>query len=93
MADQNENLENRMNWSTGPLNWNGFNLRNFMYHSTPIQYRPLPTASPNMSKINPPGYVSFHVSLDFSNSSDFHQLRFDAMMSQLAERLARIKLE
>lgn len=93
MADQNENPENRMDWSTGSLDWDGYNFRNFIFHSTPIQYRPLPTASPNMSRINRPGYVSFHVSLDFSNLSDFHQLSFDAMMSQLAERFARIKLE
>lgn len=46
----------RMEWASGELTEDGSvsNLNKPITHSTPIKYRPLPTASPNLSKIHTP---------------------------------------
>lgn len=45
-----------MEWSSGRFEENGISWCkiNFINHSTPKRYRPLPTASPNLSRIEPP---------------------------------------
>lgn len=92
MSDQSKNAREGMEWSTGPLNWNGYsNLRNFMQTSTPLRFRPLPPASPNLSMIFRPDYTSFKVSLHFSNFTDSGEV--SSSISGLARRFAKIKLE
>lgn len=93
MADRSDSND-KMEWSSGRFQrifswtrgWTGF--RTIRNHSTPIQQRPLPTASPNLSRIFPPNYVPFCFSLHFSNISVS-----DGTISQLSERFAKIKLE
>lgn len=49
----NQNSAEAMEWSSGVIMQNGsqFEKVNQIIHSTPLQFRPLPTASPNVSPI------------------------------------------